>query len=52
VTMVERDEDSLARGRANVEKVYDSLVAKGRMSEEAKAAVMARFTGSHRVRRH
>jgi len=46
VTMVERDEDSLARGRANVENVYDSLVAKGRLSAEAKAAVMARFTGA------
>jgi 3-hydroxyacyl-CoA dehydrogenase len=44
VTMVERDADSsLARGRANVEKVYDGLVAKGRLSAEAKAAVMARF---------
>jgi len=46
VTMVERDEVSIARGRANVEKVYDALVAKGRMSHEAKAAVMARFAGS------
>jgi 3-hydroxyacyl-CoA dehydrogenase len=46
VTMVERDEASLARGRANVEKVYDALVAKGRMSTDAKAGVMARFTGS------
>ncbi len=46
VTMVERDEESLARGRANVEKVYDSLVAKGRLSAEAKAAVMARFNGA------
>jgi 3-hydroxyacyl-CoA dehydrogenase len=46
VTMVERDEPSLARGRANVEKVYDGLVQKGRMSPAAKAAVMARFTGS------
>ena len=46
VTMVERDEASIARGRANVEKVYDGLVAKGRMTPEAKAAVMARFTGS------
>jgi 3-hydroxyacyl-CoA dehydrogenase len=46
VTMVERDEDSLARGRANVEKVYDGLVAKGRLSAEAKAAVMARFGGA------
>ena len=46
VTMVERDDDSLARGRANVDKVYDSLVAKGRMSGAAKAAVMARFSGA------
>jgi 3-hydroxyacyl-CoA dehydrogenase len=44
--MVERDEASIARGRANVEKVYDGLVAKGRMTPEAKAAVMARYTGS------
>ena len=46
VTMVERDEPSLARGRANVEKVYDALVAKGRMSAEAKSRVMARFSGA------
>ncbi|WP_019573113.1 3-hydroxyacyl-CoA dehydrogenase NAD-binding domain-containing protein [Curvibacter lanceolatus] len=46
VTMVERDDESIARGRANVEKVYDGLIAKGRMSPEAKAAVMARFSGS------
>ncbi|WP_418315060.1 3-hydroxyacyl-CoA dehydrogenase NAD-binding domain-containing protein [Piscinibacter sakaiensis] len=46
VTMVERDEESLARGRANVEKVYDSLVTKGRLSAEAKDKVMARFNGA------
>ena len=46
VTMVERDDASIARGRANVEKVYDSLVNKGRMTQGGKAAVMARFTGS------
>jgi 3-hydroxyacyl-CoA dehydrogenase len=46
VTMIERDDASLARGRAHVEKVYDGLVAKGRMSAEAKAAVMARWNGS------
>src|SRR5690606_6008070 len=46
VTMVERDAESIARGRAHVEKVYSALVAKGRMSEETKAAVMARYTGS------
>ena len=46
VTMIERDAESIARGRANVEKVYNGLVAKGRMTEAAKAAVMARYTGS------
>jgi 3-hydroxyacyl-CoA dehydrogenase len=46
VTMVERDEASIARGRANVEKVYDGLVAKARMTPEGRAAVLARFSGS------
>jgi 3-hydroxyacyl-CoA dehydrogenase len=46
VTMIERDDASLARGRAHVEKVYDGLIAKGRMKPEAKAAILARFNGS------
>ncbi|HLX01240.1 MAG TPA: 3-hydroxyacyl-CoA dehydrogenase NAD-binding domain-containing protein [Trinickia sp.] len=46
VTMIERDDEALARGRAHVERVYDGLIAKGRMSADAKAAVMARFAGS------
>ena len=46
VTMVERDAESLARGRVNVEKVYDGLIAKGRISADAKAAVMTRFGGA------
>ncbi|MDP3841027.1 MAG: 3-hydroxyacyl-CoA dehydrogenase NAD-binding domain-containing protein [Oxalobacteraceae bacterium] len=46
VTMIERDEAALARGRTHVEKVYDGLIAKGRMTADAKAATMARFTGS------
>ncbi|MEG0975540.1 MAG: 3-hydroxyacyl-CoA dehydrogenase NAD-binding domain-containing protein [Comamonas sp.] len=46
VTMVERDEESIARGRANVEKVYDGLISKGRMTAEKKATTMARYTGS------
>lgn len=46
VIMIERDAESIARGRANVEKVYNGLVAKGRMTDAAKAAVMARYTGS------
>lgn len=46
VTMIERDDEALARGRKNVEKVYDGLVAKGRIKPEAKDAVMARWSGS------
>lgn len=46
VTMIERDEPSLARGRAHVEKVYDGLIRKGRLTPEARASVMARFSGS------
>jgi len=46
VTMIERDEASLARGRAHIEKVYDGLIAKGRMSAAKKAELLARFTGS------
>ncbi|MCB1367525.1 MAG: enoyl-CoA hydratase/isomerase family protein [Rhodobacteraceae bacterium] len=46
VVMIERDAESLERGRANVEKVYARNVAKGRMSEAQKDAVMARWTGS------
>jgi len=44
VVMVERDAESIARGQANVEKVYDGLIAKGRITPEAKAAIMARYT--------
>ncbi|MFM0306616.1 3-hydroxyacyl-CoA dehydrogenase NAD-binding domain-containing protein [Paraburkholderia sp. RL17-383-BIF-A] len=46
VTMIERDDASLARGRAHIEKVYDGLIGKGRMSAEKKAAVMTRWSGS------
>ena len=46
VTMIERDEAALARGRAHVEKVYDTLIAKGRMTTAAKVATLERFTGS------
>jgi 3-hydroxyacyl-CoA dehydrogenase len=46
VTMIERDAQALARGLAHIEKVYDRLIAKGRMTPEAKAAVLARFSGS------
>jgi len=46
VTMIERDDEALARGRKHVEKVYDGLIAKGRITLEAKNATMARFNGS------
>ena len=46
VVMIERDAENLARGRANVEKVFDRNIAKGRMDAAGKAAVMARYTGS------
>ena len=46
VTMIERDDEAVARGRHNVEKVYNGLMAKGRMTEQAKAQVMARFSTS------
>ena len=46
VTMIERDAESIDRGQANVEKVYNGLIAKSRMTEEAKAAIMARYTPS------
>ena len=43
VTMLERDAEAIARGKASVEKVYSGLVAKGRMTEAAKAAVLDRY---------
>jgi 3-hydroxyacyl-CoA dehydrogenase len=46
VTMIERDDEAVARGRQNVEKVYNGLIVKGRMTEQAKAQVMARFSTS------
>ena len=46
VVMIERDAESLARGRANVEKVYDRNVAKGRISEANKTSIMGRYSGS------
>ena len=48
VTMVERDDAALARGRSHIAKVYDALVTKGRISVQARSDAMARFTGSLR----
>ncbi|MDP9502109.1 3-hydroxyacyl-CoA dehydrogenase NAD-binding domain-containing protein [Pseudomonas protegens] len=46
VTMIERDQDALNRGRGNVEKVYDTLIDKGRLTQADKAATLARFRAS------
>ena len=46
VTMIERDDEALARGRGHIERVYDGLVAKGRIKPEAKEAALASFNGS------
>ena len=48
VVMVERDDEAIARGVAHVSKVYDGLVAKGRLTEGQKAATLARFTPTTR----
>jgi 3-hydroxyacyl-CoA dehydrogenase len=46
VTMIERDDNSLKRGRANVQRVYDRLLAKGRITADHKAKIMSLYTGS------
>jgi len=46
VTMIERDQQALDRGRGNVEKVYDGLIEKGRLDAAGKAATLARFSAS------
>jgi len=46
IILVERDEAALARGHANIEKVYAGTVSKGRMTQQAMDHLMARLTGS------
>jgi 3-hydroxyacyl-CoA dehydrogenase len=46
VTLIERDDTALAVGRDRVSKVYDGQVRKGRLTEDGKSAVLARFQGS------
>jgi 3-hydroxyacyl-CoA dehydrogenase len=46
VIMIERDEAALTRGRAHVERVYDALIAKARMTSAAKETRMAHLSGS------
>ena len=46
VTMVERDTEALARGRANVAKIYERHVERGRLTEAQRKDVMARYHGT------
>ncbi|MDF2394327.1 3-hydroxyacyl-CoA dehydrogenase [Pseudomonas sp. 3MA1] len=46
VTLIERDQPALDRGRSNVERVYDTLIDKGRLTLADKAATLARFSAS------
>lgn len=46
VRMVERDNEAVARGRANVEKIYGGSLAKGRLSQEQHDARLAGFSAS------
>jgi len=47
VVMVERDAQSLERGRASVDKIYARQLAKGRINESEKNAIMgSQFKGS------
>jgi len=46
VTMIERDEAALAQGRARVAKVYQGLIAKGRLTPEGMADTLARWHGA------
>jgi 3-hydroxyacyl-CoA dehydrogenase len=48
VTMIERDDASLERGRAHVEKVYDGLIEKKRITQDTKARALQRFNGATR----
>ncbi|MDP9524951.1 3-hydroxyacyl-CoA dehydrogenase NAD-binding domain-containing protein [Pseudomonas protegens] len=46
VTLIERDQPALDRGRSNLERVYDTLIDKGRLTQADKAATLARFSAS------
>lgn len=46
VILIERDAGSLDRGRANVRKVYDALVAKGRLEADERDRRLGRLSGS------
>lgn len=43
VHMIERDAQAIARGQANVEKICDGQVAKGRLTPQARDELLARY---------
>jgi len=46
VIMIERDNEGLAKGRKNVEEVYNRHIKKGRMSPETKYKILERYSTS------
>ncbi|MFC4624752.1 3-hydroxyacyl-CoA dehydrogenase NAD-binding domain-containing protein [Daeguia caeni] len=46
VILIERDEEALARGLANIKGIFDGGVKRGKLTEEAAADRMAGVTGS------
>ncbi len=50
--MVERDAESIARGQKNVEKVYDGLIARGRMTRGGQGRHPGALHAQHPLRRH
>lgn len=46
VTLIERDEAALAQGMANVARIYDGAVARGRMTQAARDAHINALTAS------
>lgn len=46
VLLVERDAAALARGLSNVGRVYDGLIAKGRLSQQKRDETLSRLRGS------
>ena len=46
VTLIERDDNTLARALQYIEKTFDSLIAKGRLTLAQKGDIMAQYQGS------
>jgi len=46
VTLIERDDAGLARARQYIDKVFDGLITKGRLSADQKTQIMQRYQGS------